>query len=140
MLKISKLADYAVIIVSAMVNYHNDKANNNQSISATEIGTLTKLKLPTIRKVMKCLLKHHLLTSSRGAGGGYRLAQRPEDITLDKVVEAIDGPISLVNCTDPLKNCFHLEHCTLQTNWPLINQLVKRALASVNLLQMAKHQ
>ena len=129
MLRISKLADYAVIITSLMA--HKPK----RAVSATEVAMRAKLAVPTVRKVMKQLLYQGLLTSSRGAAGGYQLACSPEKITLADVVEAMDGPISLVDCANPLKGCSRQRSCNVQENWLLINQLVKQSLHSVHLLE-----
>lgn len=130
MLRISKLADYAVIITNTMAT------KPERAVSAAEIAMRTRLATPTVRKVMKQLLHEGLLTSSRGASGGYQLTRQPAEITLADIVEAIDGPISLVDCANPAKCCPREHVCGVQDNWQIINTLIKNALSKVDLTQV----
>ncbi len=93
---------------------------------------------PTVSKLLKQLAKHGLVESIRGAHGGYRLARRPELITVADVVSALEGPIALTQCSVHGGGCAIEPHCGVRSNWRLINGAIRQALESVTLAQMAE--
>lgn len=130
MLKLSKLTDYATVILSYMAK---DPVNMHAAI---EISEVTGITLPTVSKILKLLLKARVLTSVRGAKGGYLLAREPEKITVATVISALEGPIALTECNASHKNCDQASGCEIQGNWGLINQKIFNALDSVTLADM----
>ncbi|MDF2529631.1 MAG: system Fe-S cluster assembly regulator, partial [Gammaproteobacteria bacterium] len=107
-------------------------------LSAAEISQLTTIHLPTVRKLLKQLLKANLLISERGANGGYQLSKTTELINLADIVEAIDGPLALTECSHPSGNCAISTRCENKENWLVINKVVKQALSEVSLMQMSQ--
>ena len=130
MLKLSKLTDYATVILSFMAKDHLNMH------AAVEISEVTGITLPTVSKILKLLVKAHVLSSVRGAKGGYLLARAPEKITVAAVIDALEGPIALTECNASHKNCDQATGCQIQGNWGLINQKVFNALDSVTLADM----
>ena len=130
MIKLSKLTDYATVILSYMAKDHVNMH------AAIEISEVTGITLPTVSKILKLLVKAHVLTSVRGAKGGYLLARVPEKITVASVISALEGPIALTECTASHKNCDQASGCEIQGNWGLINQKIFNALDSVTLADM----
>ncbi|MFQ6058383.1 MAG: RrF2 family transcriptional regulator [Anaerolineae bacterium] len=66
-----------------------------------------------LAKIFQDLAKRGLLVSHRGAKGGFSLAREPSQITLREIIEAIEGPIALVNCLDGRQGCERLGSCSL---------------------------
>lgn len=130
MLKLSKLTDYATVILSYMAK------EQTTLHAAQEISEATGITLPTVSKVLKILLRSKVVTSIRGAKGGYLLARPPEKITVATVISALEGPISLTECSASHQDCGHASGCDIQGNWGLINQKVFNALESVTLADM----
>ncbi len=131
MLKLSKLTDYATVILSYMAkDYLHMHASQ-------EIAKTTGIAQPTVSKILKILVKARVLTSIRGAKGGYLLARAPEKITVAKIIDALEGPIALTECSVSHKNCEQVVDCEIQGNWGLINQKILHALESVTLADMA---
>lgn len=130
MLKLSKLTDYATVILSHMAKQPQDMH------AAVEMSEITGITLPTVSKILKLLVKGHVLTSVRGAKGGYLLARAPAKITVATVISALEGPIALTECNASHKNCDQATGCEIQGNWGLINQKVFNALDSVTLADM----
>jgi len=130
MLKLSKLTDYATVILSYMA-----KVPENM-YAAQEISEVTGIAQPTVSKVLKLLIRAKVLTSVRGAKGGYLLARAPEEITVATVINALEGPIALTECSASHKNCEQAAGCGIQRNWDLINQTIFNALESVTLADM----
>lgn len=132
MLKISKLTDYAIVILSLMAK------DNNKIRAAFEIATTTGITQPTVSKILKLLINAKILVSVRGARGGYRLAKLPEQISVAKVISAMEGPIALTECSLSHQGCKQSSGCEIWGNWQLINQTVHYALESVTLADLIK--
>jgi len=110
--------------------------------AASVLANKTTLPLPTVAKLMKLLSKGGIVVAQRGAAGGYRLAQKPENITIASVVEAVDGPISLTECAGGcVPTCAAKTLCGMQPGWKKINDAVHGALSNVFLSELsASHQ
>lgn len=130
MLKLSKLTDYATVILSFMAK------KQGSMFSALEISEQTGIALPTVSKVLKLLVKANVLSSVRGAKGGYLLAKKPNKITVASVIHALEGPIALTECSASHQDCGQTSGCHIQGNWDLINRKVYQALESVTLADM----
>lgn len=131
MLKLTKLTDYATVIMSHMAK---DYA---QTHATHDISEATGIAQPTVSKILKLLVKAKVVSSVRGAKGGYLLARMPEKITLATVICALEGPIALTECSASHKNCEQAAGCEVKGNWGLINQKIFNALESVTLADMA---
>jgi FeS assembly SUF system regulator len=130
MLKLSKLTDYATVILSHLAK---DKSRVQ---GAVEIAEITGISFPTVSKILKMLVKSSVLVSVRGAKGGYALAKSPDKITIASVINALEGPIALTECSASHKGCEQASGCRIQGNWHLINERVSQALESVTLADM----
>lgn len=128
MLKISRMADYAVMMLTAMGQEPHGLT------SASGLAARTKLPEPTVAKVLKLLTQAGIVQSVRGARGGYVLALPLSSLTIGRIVEAIDGPVALTACVDgheggcELKNC-----CPVSGRWDGVNAAVRAALDAVSL-------
>lgn len=131
MLKLGKLADYSTVIMTVLAS------DADRMYSAAELASRTHVAAPTVAKLLKQLTRGGLVESLRGAHGGYRLARSASSITIAEIIAAIDGPIALTQCSVHKGNCAVESHCGVRSNWRLINQTVRNALASVTLAQMA---
>jgi len=130
MLKLSKLTDYATVLLSFMAK---DPLGMH---AAQEMADETGISQPTVSKIMKSLVRAHVLTSVRGAKGGYLLARAPKKITIASIISALEGPIALTECNASHKSCEQATGCHIQGNWGLINQKVFNALDSVTLADL----
>jgi FeS assembly SUF system regulator len=132
MLRLSKLTDYATVILSQM-------AKDSQLVyAAVEIAEVTGIALPTVSKILKLLVNANVLVSTRGARGGYTLARVPEKISVATVISALEGPISITECSISHQGCDQASGCSIRGNWSLINQTIHRALEAVTLADMVK--
>jgi FeS assembly SUF system regulator len=131
MLRVSKLTDYATVIMTVLA----DAADVH---SAQDVAARAHLELPTVSKLLKQLAHAGLVDSFRGVNGGYRLAREPERITIAQIVTAMEGPIGMTECSAHIGLCDHESHCGVRVNWQRINQAIAHALASVTLADMLK--
>lgn len=136
MLRMSKLADYAFVILSQM----SLKPETNWSASA--LSSETTLPLPTVAKLMKLLARGKVVEAQRGATGGYRLARAPLDISIAHIIEAVDGPITLTECAGMATGKEHCDcavqgACPVRENWRRVNTAIRSALESVTLSDLS---
>jgi FeS assembly SUF system regulator len=133
MIRLTNLADYAVVLMCHMAN------NRDNLFSAQDLSKITDLPVPTVSKILGALSRADLLISQRGLHGGFRLEKEPTDVSIGQIIEAIDGPIALVNCTDPDPNhCAISNTCELKARWKIINDAVKGAMDGVSLDAIAE--
>jgi FeS assembly SUF system regulator len=132
MLRLSKLADYATVILSHIA------ANDRPVHTAVDLASTTGIALPTVSKILKTLANAHILLSIRGAKGGYRLARSPNAISVAAIIGALDGPIALTECSLSRQHCEQAAGCNIKTNWNLINHAIDSALDSVTLADLVK--
>jgi FeS assembly SUF system regulator len=130
MIILSRLADYGVIVAT-----HLALAPERQE-NAASIAAATRLPLATVAKVMKALAHAGVVTATRGAAGGYRLARPASAISVAEVVAAIDGDIGLTQCSVHVDECAHTNYCPTRPHWAAINRAVGEALAAVSLVEM----
>ena len=131
MLRVSKLTDYATVIMTVL-------ADAADVLSAQDVAVRARLELPTVSKLLKQLAHAGLVDSFRGVNGGYRLAHAPAQITIAQIVTAMEGPIGMTECSAHVGLCDHESHCGVRVNWQRINQAIAHALASVTLADMLK--
>jgi len=132
MLRVSKLADYGTLAISYLA------LEPGEGRTAREIAAAIRVAAPTVSKILKILARNGLLVSLRGAGGGYRLALRPDRISVARVVEAVEGPFAFTECSGTPCHCIQEANCPVGSNWKRINRDVRKVLESVTLADMVR--
>jgi Rrf2 family protein len=79
-----------------------------------------------------------LVTSIRGARGGYRLAKDPSEITLKEIVDVLEGDCSLVECVKNTSTCSRMPICAIHDIWAMIGGKISETLSSITLDKMIK--
>jgi FeS assembly SUF system regulator len=132
-MRLSSLADYAVVMLSAAAR-HDGAARLTANLLADETG----VPLPTAQKLMGRLAIAGLLTSARGTGGGFRLSRPASAISLADIIEAVEGPIAMTACVEEGRHDCGLEgSCRVQPHWSAVNSAVRGALGGVSLASLA---
>jgi len=133
MLRVTKLADYGIVILTHFAS------KGGASFNARDISQAARLPLPVVSKILKLLTKGGLLESRRGIKGGYGLARSPESITVAQIIRTLEGPIAVTECTDQVHGDCSLESgCPVRTNWHLINRAIYQALETITLAEMTR--
>ncbi|ORU93061.1 MAG: SUF system Fe-S cluster assembly regulator [Cycloclasticus sp. symbiont of Bathymodiolus heckerae] len=130
MLRVSKLTDYATVILTHIAHQPDELH------AASDITQATDVALPTVSKVLKLLSKANILNSHRGSKGGYLLTRTPKDVHVAEIITAIEGPIAMTECTTHTGACEQESSCEIKGNWNLINRAVYMALEAVTLADM----
>ena len=111
-MQITRQADYAL---RAMI--YLAKLEPNQRAATSHIAEVQHIPPSFLAKIISQLSIAGLIHTSRGARGGVSMARAPEDISILEVVEAIDGPIALNECTSASGNCQFGEDCPMRPIW-----------------------
>ncbi len=134
-MRLTHLADYAVVMMTAAA-----RREPWARLSAAELSGETGVPLPTAQKLMGKLAVAGLLTSVRGAGGGFTLARAITEISLADIVEAVEGPIALTMCagSDEASDCALDAHCRVKPHMGIVGAKVRGALHAVTLQELAQ--
>lgn len=132
MLRVAKLTDYATVLMSVLAR------EAGTVLSASELANRAGLELSTVAKVLKPLAQAGLADSVRGANGGYRLVRDPASITLADIVEAMEGPLAMTECSIHGGQCGIETSCGARAKWLRVNDVIADVLREVTLASMAQ--
>jgi len=132
MFRITRLTDYGVLLMTQFASEPLCLRN------AADLAVQAHVPMPTVSKILKLLMKQGLLESIRGAGGGYRLTRRPENVSVQDIIVALEGPIALTECNLKKSDCEQRSHCTVSKSWQRINHAFRHALADITLADMTR--
>lgn len=130
MLRISKLTDYGTVVLARIANC------DNRVCSAADVAQATGIGVPTVSKLLKLLARAGLVTSTRGANGGYRLARPAHEISAANVIDALEGPVSITECSASDSHCDFESVCSVGGSWQRINVAIRRALDDISLIDL----
>ncbi len=111
-------------------------ADQGRLCPASDVATNTGLSLPTVQKILKELTKSGLIKSVRGAEGGYQLNRAPKDISAADILDALEGPVAITECSADDSACEHESNCSVGGAWQRINTAIRNALTDVTLAQL----
>jgi FeS assembly SUF system regulator len=131
MLRLSKMADYGTVVLTAMIR------EPERSRSAGEIAAAIHVPAPTVSKILKILARGGLVASLRGAKGGYLLARPSNQISLADIIHSMDGPIGMTECSVTPGLCSQESGCAVRANWQRVNHAVLGVLREITLDQMS---
>jgi FeS assembly SUF system regulator len=131
-LRISRLTDYGTVVLAHLAR---DDAG---LVSAADVATATGIALPTVSKLLKALAKAEIVSSTRGSHGGYRLAREARAISAADVIDALDGPVSITECSATDSHCDFEAFCNVGGAWQRINVAIRRALDEISLADLLR--
>jgi FeS assembly SUF system regulator len=130
MLRLSKLTDYAVVVLVRLSDMEGVQTSPG-------LAAATGIPEPTVAKVLKTLAASDLVSSQRGARGGYRLNRDLSSIPIADVIASIDGPIALTACVEGSgSGCESQGLCPMRGRWDPVNEAIHKALSSISLADM----
>ena len=128
MFRLSKGTDYGIRILAHLARDEQQVTHNARAVAES-----LQLPAPMVSKVMKSLARGGVLQSHRGPGGGFRLAQRPDELSVADMITVLEGPVALTECQVSPSLCQHEGNCSVQEPWSVINRSVRDTLATVML-------
>ncbi|HEY3808986.1 MAG TPA: SUF system Fe-S cluster assembly regulator [Steroidobacteraceae bacterium] len=131
MLRIGKLTDYATVILARLA------AQPERRFTAAQIAADTHLTTPTVSKLLKQLHRRELVSSTRGLHGGYLLARPASQINAAQILDALEGPMALTECSGSESHCGIETSCLVGRAWQRINHAIRRSLQEITLMELA---
>lgn len=131
MIRISRMTDYATVILAALAR------EPQACLSASVLAERTRIGLPTVSKVLKSLHRGALVRSTRGQHGGYSLARPPAAISAAAILDVIEGPVAVTDCSAGRGQCEIENTCDVGHAWQRVNLAIRRSLYDVSLAQLA---
>jgi len=132
-MQITRQADYALRAMLYLA-----QLEPTQRAATSQIAEVQRIPPSFLAKIISQLSIAGLIHTSRGARGGVTLAREPHQISLLEVVEAIDGPIMLNECTEDTSNCPFGENCAIRELWCNAQDELVNRLRSTSFAQFVK--
>jgi len=132
MLRISRLTDYATVILASL--------GEGGFASAADIAERTHIGLPTVSKLLKALQHAGLVRSLRGARGGYQLARPAAGISAAEIIDAVEGPVALTECAGGAGQCGLETTCLVGQGWQRISHAIRSALVGISLEELVRRE
>ena len=132
MLSLSKRADYALLALSHLAV--TQSAAPERLVNTKEIAEQYEIPVELLAKLLQSLAKSGLVASHPGPTGGYKLLRAPNAISVAEVLAVIDGPLSILPCSNGLGHtCKQFSHCTIRDPMAEIELRVKGLLQEITL-------
>lgn len=122
----------ALLITAVLAEHYG----SGEPVTLLEIAEKEKVSRGFLEETAACLREANLIIGRRGAGGGYVLAHDPTDIYVGDVVEAVEGPISIVDCLDDRIGCPMAAECLSKGIWAKLQTQMNQTLFGMSLAQM----
>ena len=137
-LGISTKGEYGVRIMVDLARHYGERPR-----SLTDISQAEMLPLAYLEQLVKLLREANppLVTSTRGAHGGYRLSRNPADISMGEIVRVLEGPIAPMICAtegEMTQICGFLDSCKTKFLWAKLRDVVAQTLDSMTLADLVK--
>jgi len=123
MLRMSKLTDYGIVLLT-----HMAQGGSPQVRTALELAHASSVPVPTVAKILKELCRAGIVTSQRGRHGGYSLSRQADQISVAAIVEALEGPVSVTECSDAGGTCALEPTCVAKSHWSSISRAIQGTL------------
>jgi FeS assembly SUF system regulator len=130
-LRISRLTDYATVILANLAR------DTSRRWNAAEVARNCHIATPTASKLLKQLQRAGLVESTRGLHGGYRLARPASQISAAAILSALEGPLALTECSTHDSRCDLQASCSVGGNWQRINHAIHQSLEEISLAELA---
>ncbi|NTV82063.1 MAG: Rrf2 family transcriptional regulator [Candidatus Aminicenantes bacterium] len=108
-----------------MINLARHFGNGNEAVILKHISEDERISIRYLEQIIIPLKINRLVKSIRGAGGGYTLARKPEEIKLSEILHALEGSCCLVECLEDGTYCEFTETCPTFDIWKGANDLLK---------------
>jgi Rrf2 family iron-sulfur cluster assembly transcriptional regulator len=134
-LQLTRGAEYAMRAMSYLARFPE-----GHIASLREIGEAQDIPESFLAKILQSLVREGLAVSHRGAHGGFALARAAGGITMQQVIEAVDGPISVNQCVLSSDNCLRSSSCTLHEAWLQAQDQLMDVLGTITLEALAPRE
>lgn len=133
MIKISKQTDYAFQLISEL-----SKLDKNAILSLKKFSVKSNISFLFLQKIAKYLREAGIIKSVKGQGGGYMLNKDIKKISIKEVIEAVDGPCNMVECTKEDSCCGKKDCCAIKDGISKISNQMEKILEKTSVASIIK--
>lgn len=132
MLRITKKAEYGIIALKHILNQPDGRVSR-----AKEIAQIYNIPSEIMAKILQQLARHGMVCSIQGAKGGYILAKDGNKISLSDIIQALEGPLGIVECAaNDECGCMQLPYCNIRSPFNVIQEQFKTFLSGIYLADL----
>jgi Rrf2 family protein len=124
---LTKNTDYAIQALLVLAK------NKDKYLSARDISEQQKIPYQFLRRILSELIKHKLVTSKEGGGGGFKLLKEPRQIPIEKVMNIFQGVVQFSECMFRNKICSNRETCVLRSEITRIESIAIKEFSSITI-------
>ncbi len=136
MLRLSKKGQYGVRAMFEIA-----KNYKKGPLPIREIAKKQGVSVSYLEQLLNRLRKSRLIKSQKGPGGGYVLSNKPEEISVGKILKALEGPVAIAHCLDPsAKGCNRVEGCVVRLLWKSLGEKIEHFLETISLKDLLKEE
>ena len=135
MIRLSTKGRYGTRLMLNLAHKYN---NGNDAIILKNVSDEEEISIRYLEQIIIPLKLSKLVKSIRGAGGGYILTLAPSKIRLIEIIEALEGPLALVDCVDDLYHCDRMPACATYEVWNEATNLLKNYFTKTTLHDLVK--
>lgn len=136
MLRLSTKGRYGTRLMLNLARHYGD---GNRTVILKDVSTEEAISIRYLEQIIIPLKIDRLVKSIRGAGGGYTLARRPEEIRLHEILHALEGTCCLVECIEDAGFCDRIETCPTFDIWKGASELLKNYFSSFSLRDIVEN-
>jgi len=130
MLRLSTKGRYGARLMLNLARHYGD---GQRTVILKDVSEEEEISIRYLEQIIIPLKINRLVKSVRGAGGGYTLARRPEEVTLAEILHALEGTCCLVECMEDESFCSRIETCPTFEIWKGASELLKNYFTGITL-------
>lgn len=135
MIKLSTKGRYGTRLMLNLALHYNA---GQEPVILKNVSKEEEISIRYLEQIIIPLKLSKLVKSIRGAGGGYILTQPPSKLKLIEILEALEGPIALVDCVDDLEYCDRMPRCATFEVWKEATDLLRDFFANTTLQDLVE--
>ncbi len=134
-MKISTKGRYALRLMVDLAQY-----NNGENVTLKEVARRQNISLKYLEQIITVLTKSGYVISTRGSGGGYRLAYSPEHYTVGMILRLTEGSLAPVACLESEENdCNRKSECCTLFVWKELSKAINDVVDNITLADIVKN-
>ena len=131
-MKISTKGRYAIRVMLDLAEH-----DNGEFLPLMEIAVRQEISEKYLEAIVAVLSKNGFVQSLRGKGGGYRLARRPEMITIGSILKVMEGSLAPVACLEAqAEPCPRVAQCRTVQMWQNFSKMVDNYFEGITLADL----
>ena len=134
-MRVPMRVDYGVRALVELAFHYGEGPVQTSFIAANQ-----NIPEPYLDQLLTAMNKMGFIRSKRGPGGGHVLAQNPENITLERVMDGIDGNSATIDCITEPGICLLSSHCAQRDIWRSVGEAIQGVLSSITVADLAKKE